>query len=146
MFYKSILAALFGLSLTGCAVYGGGYDHGYRGYDPHYSSHYYQVQRYPVHVAPRYYSHEVRRYDRRHFDHRRHDQRRYLPAPAARHYGVESRSVHRLEGRRDYRSAQPRPGWRGQHFKLDERTPRLQRRHSGSRGDGHRGRQLRRHN
>ncbi|MBS7661562.1 hypothetical protein I0D00_06295 [Pseudomonas lalucatii] len=143
MHYKSLLVALFGLSLTGCAVYGGGYDHGYRGYERHYSSNYHQVQRYPVYVVPRYHGHDLRRHDGRHFTPRRHDQRRYLPAPDARHYGVDRRSVHRLEGRRDYRSAEPRPGWRGQHFKPDERTPKLRHRHRGAGGDGYRGRQRR---
>jgi hypothetical protein len=132
MFYKSMLAALLGLSLTGCAVYGGGYDYGYRGHDRYYSNNHYQARRDPVYGVPRYYGHEGRRYDgRRHdvrrYDRRRFDKRRYLPAPPARLSRDERRSMRRIEGRRDYRSAEPRRGWRGQHLKPQERTPRYQR-------------------
>ncbi|UTW07012.1 hypothetical protein [Pseudomonas benzenivorans] len=154
MLYKYMLAAVLGLSMTGCAVYGGGYDHGYRGHDRYYPSNRYQVQRYPVYVAPRYYSHDARHYDsHRHddkrYDGRRYDQRRYLPAPSPRMLHDERRAVKRIDGRRDhrfdrrraYRSAEPRPGWRGQHLKLQERTPRYQGRHEGrhkGRRDGRR--------
>lgn len=156
MFYKTVLAALLGLSLGGCAVYGGGYghDYGYRGHDRYYSSSHYQAQRYPVYVAPRYYGYDDRRYDRRHYDERRHDQRRYLPAPPARFSSHERRYDSRHDGRyerrhdgrgRDYRAEQPRKGWSGQHFKLQERTPKYRRHDQGSQGDGRRSWE-RRHN
>lgn len=146
MFYKSTLVALLGLFLGGCAVYGGGYDHGYgyRGHDHYYSSSHYRVQRYPVYVAPRYYDYDDRRYDRRRYDGHRHDERRYLPAPPSRFSSEERRPSHRLDGRHDqrrhdYRAEQPRKGWGGQHFKPQERTPKYRRHDSDSRGDDRRG-------
>jgi hypothetical protein len=160
--YKVLLAALLGLSLTGCAVYGGGYDHAYRGHDRYYAGSSYQVQRYPVYVAPRHYGYDNRRYDRRHFDNRRHDprhfnqqrhdQRRYLPAPPARFSNHERHSGHRIDGRRDqrrhdYRDTQQRRGWNGQRFDPQERTPRYQRHDQRgdhrSRGDRRRGMDVR---
>jgi hypothetical protein len=160
--YKVLLAALLGLSLTGCAVYGGGYDHAYRGHDRYYAGSSYQVQRYPVYVAPRHYGYDNRRYDRRHFDNRRHDprrfnqqrhdQRRYLPAPPARFSNHERRSGHRIDGHRDqrrhdYRDTQQRRGWNGQRFDPQERTPRYQRHDQRgdhrSRGDRRRGMDIR---
>lgn len=154
MFYRSMLVALLGAFLGGCAVYGGGYDHGYgyRGHDRYYSSSHYQVQRYPVYVAPRYYGYDDRRYDRRRYDGHRHDQRRYLPAPSSRQFHHDRRDDRRFDRRsdrrhdmrhdqrrRDYRAEQPRKGWGGQHFKLQERTPKHQRHDKGSRGDDRRG-------
>ena len=60
MSYKSIVVALLGLSLTGCAVYGGG-GYGHRGYDRGYTTVYYRTQPYPVYVVPRYERHGIRR-------------------------------------------------------------------------------------
>jgi hypothetical protein len=160
MFYRVLLVALLGLTLTGCAVYGGGYDHAYRGHDRYYAGSSYQVQRYPVYVVPRHYGYDNRRYDRRHFDNQRydqqrfypqrHDQRRYLPAPPARFSNHERRSGHRIDGRHDqrrydYRDTQQRRGWSGRRFDPQERTPRYQRHDQGSRDDGRRGME-RRHN
>lgn len=161
--YKPILVALLGLFLTGCAVYGDGYGHRYPGYDRHYSAGHYQGQRYPVYVAPRHYRYDDRRHaipsydkrsydkrhDRRRFDAHRHDQRRYLPAPQSRHYNHDRRTGPRHEGRRDqrrqdYRAEQPRKGWSGQHFKLQERTPKYQRHDKRSRSDYRRGGERRR--
>lgn len=143
MLYKYMLAAVLGLSMAGCAVYGAGYGYGYRGYDRHYSSNHYQVQRYPVYMAPRHHKHAPYRYERRQYhqhaplryDRRHYDQRRYLPAPPARFYRDDRRAIHRIEGRRDYRSAQPRRGWHGQHLKPDQRTPRYRRWHDGRRDE-----------
>lgn len=118
MLFKSMLIALLGLFLTGCAVYGGGYGH--RGYDRHYSSTYYQVHRQPVYVVPRYQRHDGHRYydgrrhddrhdgrhDGRRYDDGRHSQHRYIPVPVPRHYQSNG---HKL--RHDYRAVQPQAGW-----------------------------------
>lgn len=161
--YKPMLIALLGLFLTGCAVYGGGYGHRYSGYDRHYSAGHYQVQRYPVYAAPRYYRDDRRqaipsydkrsygkRHDRRRHEAPRHDQRRYLPATQSRYNNQDRRSAPRHDGRRDqrrhdYRAEQPREGWSGQHFKQQGRTPKYQRQDQRSRSDNRRGWE-RRHN
>lgn len=153
MSYKSMLIALLGLSLTGCAVYGDSYDHDYRGYDRHYSSGYHnhrQVQRYPVYVAPRYYGYDDRRHDRHRYDDRRHDQRRYAPAPPPRYSNHDRRPDHRYDGRRDhrghdYRAAQPRQGWDGRHYQLQQRSPQY-RQHSNGLRNSDKHRSERRHN
>lgn len=134
MSFKSMLLAVLGLSMTGCAVYGDSYDRGYRSYDRGYYSGSNQVQRYPVYVEPRYNSYYDRRHDRyrddrRYYDNRRYvdpryDARRYAPAPPPRHYSNDRRHDRRDDYRRhDYRSPQPRPGWDGRNYQPRERTP-----------------------
>ncbi|MDH1261955.1 hypothetical protein [Pseudomonas sp. GD03944] len=130
MSFKSMLFAVLGLSMTGCAVYGDSYERDYyRSYDRGYYSGGSQVQRHPVYVEPRFNSYHDRRYDRyrddrRYYDNRPYyDQRRYAPPPPPRYYNdrrYERRDDHR---RHDYRSAQPRPGWNGRHYQPRERTP-----------------------
>jgi hypothetical protein len=136
MSYKSMLLALLVLSLSGCAVYGGGSGYGHRGYDRGHSNTYYQVQRYPVYVVPqpqRYkaYHHGGRRYD----DHR-HPSRYYVPAPKPRHY-----QTHKYQNRHDYRVMQPRAGWDGRRDRDHSRNHQQQRpqRHDAQRGGERRG-------
>ena len=99
MSYKSILLALLVLSVSGCAVYGGGSGYGHRGYDRGHSTTYYQVQRYPVYVVPqpRYKAHQ---HDGRRYDDYRQPSRYYVPAPHSRHYQV-AQPYARWDGRRD---------------------------------------------
>ncbi|WP_079202873.1 hypothetical protein [Pseudomonas sp. CC6-YY-74] len=160
--YKFMLIALLGLFLTGCAVYGDGYDHRSSGYDrPYYSGGDYRVQRYPVYVAPRHYGYEDRRHVQRRYDAPRHDQRRYLPAPQQRHFNNDRRAERRHDGRhdgrrdqrhagrhdqrgQDYRAAQQRQGWNGkrldQHDRQQRSSNRKQRDH-GSRSENRRERE-----
>ncbi|MGG5872079.1 hypothetical protein [Pseudomonas peli] len=112
MSYKSMLLALLVLSLSGCAVYGGGSGYGHRGYDRGPSTTYYQVQRYPVYVVP-----QPQRYD----DHR-HPPRYYVPAPKPRHY-----QTHKYQKRHDYRVTQPRAGWDGRRDRDHSRNHQQQR-------------------
>ncbi|MHA6492799.1 hypothetical protein ACX0MV_06055 [Pseudomonas borbori] len=120
MSYKSMLVALLGLSLTGCAVYGGEGGYGHRGYDRNHSTTYYHVQRYPVYVVPGHKRHHDYRHDRRRYDdYHRHAQRHYAPAP--HHY---------------YR-VQPRAGWDDRRHGWREHGHRQHSR--DSRRDGHRG-------
>lgn len=135
---KYLLVAFLGLSMSGCAVYGDGYDHGYRSYDRGYYSGHNHVQRYPVYVAPRYYSYDDRRYSNSHYNGRHYDQRRYVPAPPPRYYSNDRRPEYRHDRRddhrrHDYRSAQPRPGWNGRHYQMQERTPQSHRYSNGYR-------------
>ena len=82
MSYRTLLAALLFIPLSGCAVYGDGYDRGYR--DHHHSHHYYNGYRRdyspPVYVTPRYYYYDDRRHDRH-----RHDSKHYVPVPPRQH-------------------------------------------------------------
>lgn len=118
MVYKSMLIALLGLFLTGCAVYGG---HGHYGYDRYYSTDHHYIERYPVHVAPRIYYRDGYRYDgRRYYDgghrydgKRGHDGRRERHR-APRDYQPNRRHQQRFDrGRQDHRSGQPRQDWQG---------------------------------
>jgi len=136
MSYKSMLLALLVLSLSGCAVYGGGSGYGHRGYDRGHSNTYYQVQRYPVYVVPqpRYeaYHHDGRRYDEH-----RHPPRYYVPAAQPRHY--QSNQYHK---RHDYRVAQPYAGWDGRRDRDYSRNNYHQQRaqrHDAQRGGERRG-------
>jgi len=124
----SMLVALLGFSLTGCAVYGdSGYSGGYRDYDRQYYPGAYE-QRSQVYGAPRVYVYEDRRYDRRYAPPRHYSQpRHYAPPPPPRYYnqagGYDSRYHERHDrNRRDYRPA-PRPGWEGQrhHYQQQQR-------------------------
>jgi hypothetical protein len=108
MSYKSVLLALLVLSVSGCAVYGGGSGYGHRGYDRGHSSTYYQVQRYPVYVVPQPKRYKAYRHDGRHFDDRRQLPRDYVPAPQPRYY-----PSHTYSQQHDYRVAQPYAGWDG---------------------------------
>lgn len=126
MAYRSLLVTLLGLSLTGCAVYGGGYayDYGYPGYDRYYTTDHYHVERYPVYVAPRVYYRDGYRYDGRRYDDRRHDQRRYLPAPQPRLYGHDRRHDQGFDrDRQEPRAGHAGPGWQG---RPDQAQPRGQ--------------------
>jgi len=145
MSYKYLLVALLGLSMTGCAVYGDGYDHGYRNHDRGYYGGHDRVQRHPVYVAPRYYSYDDRRYSTSRYTGRHYDQRRYVPPP--RYYGNDRRPEYRRDDHRrhDYRSAQPRPGWNGRHYQLQERSPQPHRYSNTYRRDGSGYRSPRRH-
>ncbi|MFP6848723.1 MAG: hypothetical protein VCA57_08470 [Pseudomonas sp.] len=96
MSYKSIILAVLLVSLSGCAVYGGGYGH--PGYDRYYSTTYYQTQPYPVYVVPQQ-RYPAYRYDERRYAPPRH----YVPAPPPRHY-----QSYKPQGRADYRVAPPR--------------------------------------
>ncbi|TBU71835.1 hypothetical protein DNK06_23335 [Pseudomonas daroniae] len=121
MIRKSMLVALLGFLLTGCAVYGdSGYGGGYRDYDRQYypGAH---VQRSQVYGTPRVYVYEDRRYDRRYAP-----PRHYAPPPPPRYFhqpGYDSRYHSRHDrNSRDYRPA-PRPGWEGQrhHYQQQQR-------------------------
>ena len=122
MIRKSMLVALLGFLLTGCAVYGdSGYGGGYRDYDRQYypGAH---VQRSQVYGAPRVYVYEDRRYDRRYSQ-----PRHYAPPPPPRYFnqprGYDPRYQNRHDRNRgDYRPA-PRPGWEGQrhHYQQQQR-------------------------
>lgn len=119
--YKMLFSVLL-LLLSGCAVYGGGFDRSYhngqsyRYYDG-YRRDYYAP---PVYVTPRYY-----------YDDRRHQYHqappRYVPAPPPRqHYGHEQRyrdgykrheqprhDYRRDQRRHEHRSGQIQRGWEG---------------------------------
>ena len=109
MSYRTMLAALLFIPLSGCAVYGDGYDYdrGYR--DHHHSHHYYNGYRRdyspPVYVTPRYYYYDGRRHDRH-----RYDGKRYVPAPSHQH-GFERRDHQRHDG---YSRHDRRDDWRRQ--------------------------------
>jgi hypothetical protein len=107
MTYKSMLLLLLFVSLSGCAVYGGG-GYGHREYDRGQSNTYYQVQRYPVFVLPQPQRSKNYRHDGQHSDDRRYSPRYYVPAPQPRHY-----QSHTYPQRHDYRVAQPYAGWDG---------------------------------
>ncbi|MFI8744455.1 hypothetical protein ACIGKL_04775 [Pseudomonas sp. NPDC077186] len=156
MSYRTLLAALLFIPLSGCAVYGDGYDYdrGYR--DHHHSHHYYNGYRRdyspPVHVTPRYYHYDERRHDRH-----RHDSKRYVPAPPPRQQGFYQRDhkrhdgYSRHDGRRDdgrrhdgrqqhkqYQSAPSGKRWEGnrqqqvqQRYSRDDRHSRGEQRRSG---------------
>lgn len=119
MIRKSMLVALLGFSLTGCAVYD----------DSRYGNRYYERQYYPgtyverteVYGAPRFYVYEDRRLDS-HYPppgHHSRPPRHYNPPGYdPRYYGRHDRN------RRDYRPA-PRPGWEGQrHHYQQQQRPR----------------------
>lgn len=144
MAYRSMLIALLGLSLTGCAVYGDGYGYGYGHH--YYSTDYYHVDRYPVYVAPRVYYHGGYRYDgpryydgKRYYD-GRHDQRRYLPAPRAHDYKPERRHQQRFDrGRQEqHLVVPPRQGWDGRHKQLRQQAPQPRRHFQDGRSDDRR--------
>ncbi|UCJ16449.1 hypothetical protein K5Q02_22140 [Pseudomonas sp. MM211] len=126
MIRKSMLVALLGFSLTGCAVYGdSGYGGGYRDYDRQYypGAH---VQRSQVYGAPRVYVYEDRRYDSR-YDRRYSPPRHYAPPPPPRYFNQPERYDPRYQNRHDrnrgdYRPS-PRPGWEGQrhHYQQQQR-------------------------
>lgn len=116
MSYRTLIAALLFIPLSGCTVYGDGYDRGYRGH--HHSHHYYDGYRRDyspqVYVTPRYYHYDDRRYDRH-----RHDSKRYVPAPPPRHhYGHDHRyrdgHKYHQPPRHDYRCDQRRQEHRNQ--------------------------------
>ncbi|KRW59415.1 hypothetical protein [Pseudomonas sp. TTU2014-080ASC] len=77
MRYYLFLPMLLVGSLTGCAVYGGGYGHSGYDYDRSYRSGY-EVRKYPVYALPP--RHQSRYYDSRHNDYRQ-PPRRYAPPP-----------------------------------------------------------------
>nr|WP_298143006.1 hypothetical protein [uncultured Pseudomonas sp.] len=104
MSYKSIVVALLGLSLTGCAVYGGG-GYGHRGYDRGYTTVYYRTQPYPVYVVPRYERHD--NHYRQHY---------YVRAPLPPRYQSPRHS-----DRHDYRIAQPQARWDDRRGRVDDR-------------------------
>lgn len=108
MSYKSMLLALLVLSLSGCAVYGGGSGYGHRGYDRGHSNTYYQVQRYPVYVVLQPQRYKAYHHDGRRYDDHRHPSRYYLPTQKSRHY-----QAHKYQKRHDYRVLQPYAGWDG---------------------------------
>ena len=127
MIRKSMLVALLGFSLTGCAVYG----------DSRYGNRYYERQYHPgtyverteVYGAPRVYVYEDRRYDRRYPPSGHYSappRGYYAPPPPPRYYhppGYDQRYYGRHNrNRRDYRPA-PRPGWEGQrhHYQQQQR-------------------------
>ncbi|SDJ03358.1 hypothetical protein SAMN05216588_1355 [Pseudomonas flavescens] len=126
MIRKSMLVALLGFALTGCAVYGDSGYGGYRDYDRQYypGAH---VQRYETYGAPRVYVYEDRRYERRYSP-----PRYYAPPPPPRYFsqpGHDARYHGRHErNRRDYRPT-PRPGWEGQrhHYQQQPRNAPLER-------------------
>lgn len=139
MSYKSMLLALLFVSLSGCAVYGGGSGYGHRSYDRHYSTSYYQVQRYPVYVVPQQRYPAYRHDGRRHEDYRQ-PPRYYVPAPPPRHY-----QPHTYQRRHDYRAVQPRAGWDNrprEYFR--ERPQHRQERYDGRRHGGEQRRDERR--
>ena len=119
MAYKSILVALLGLSLGGCAVYGGGYGH--RGYDRSYTTVYYRAPSYPVYVVPRYERHD------KHY-------RYYAPVPLSPRYQPERHSGHR-----DYRFAQPQARWDDRRGRTNDGWRQHQQHSQGRHDDRRRG-------
>ncbi|MCZ4324034.1 hypothetical protein [Pseudomonas anguilliseptica] len=122
MSYKSMLLALLVLTLSGCAVYGGGSGYGHRGYDRGHSNTYYQVQRYPVYVVPQPQRYKAYQHDGRRYDDHRHPSRYYVPAPQPRHY-----QTHKYQKRHDYRVVQPQAGWDGRRDHYRNHQQRAQR-------------------
>jgi|GEM_PF-1365177 len=122
---KFLCVVLLSLSLGGCVAYGGG-GYGHRGYERHYSTTYYQVQRHPVYVVQYPRHKEIRYYDKRHgyhHDGRRHDdgrhsQHRYAPVPLQSQQRAPSPHKPRYQARAE----QPRSGWNAQH--QQQRTDR----------------------
>ncbi|MFV9683571.1 hypothetical protein ACNFD4_12885 [Pseudomonas sp. NY15367] len=113
--YKMLFSALF-LLLSGCAVYGDGYDrgyhHGYRYYDGYRRDHYAP----PIYVTPRYYYEDRRQ---RYYP----APPRHVPAPPPRHhYGHEQR--HR-DGYQRYH--QPRYDYRRNHGLREHQGGQVQR-------------------
>ncbi|SFJ28905.1 hypothetical protein SAMN05216206_3860 [Pseudomonas guineae] len=106
--YKTMLLALLLMSLSSCAVYGGGSGYGNHRYDRGHSNTYYQVQRYPVYVVPQPRRYQTHRHDGRRYDDHRQPPRYYAPAPQPRDY-----QARRYQKRHDYRVTQPRAGWDG---------------------------------
>ncbi|WP_343350664.1 hypothetical protein [Pseudomonas sediminis] len=104
--FKMLLSALF-LLLSGCAVYGEGYERGYhQGYRYHdgYRRDHHAP---PVYVTPRYY-----------YEDRRHQ---YYPTPP-RHYGHEQRHSGSYK-----RYDQPRHDYRRDHRRQEYRSGQIQR-------------------
>lgn len=135
MSYKSVLLALLLVSLSGCAVYGGGSGYGHRGYDRGHANTYYHVQRYPVYVMP-HPRYKVYHHDRRRYDDDRHPPRYYVPAPQPRHY-----QTHKYLKRHDYPAVQPHAGWddrRDRDYSRGHQQSR-QHRHDAPRRDDRRG-------
>lgn len=105
--HRALFSALLLLSLTGCAVYGGGYGHRDGHVYRHYDGYRYDYRSQPVYVVPRY-QHE------RHRDYRP-DARRYVPVPppprqhgqVRRHHDGYSRQE---RPRQDYRRHDQRAG------------------------------------
>ncbi|MDX1297347.1 MAG: hypothetical protein R3260_03765 [Pseudomonas sp.] len=108
MSYRAMLVAMLLVSLSGCAVYGGGSGYSHRGYDRGHSNTYYQVQRYPVYVVPQPQRYRAYRHDGRYYEDHRQPPRHYAPAPQSRHY-----QAHRYQKQHDYRVTPPRAGWDG---------------------------------
>ena len=120
--YKMLFSALL-LMLSGCAVYGDGYDrgyhhgHGYRYYDGHRRDYY---------PPPRYY-----------YEERRHNYYpappRYVPAPPPRHqYGHDRRY------RDGYKHQQPRHDYRRDQRRQEHRSGQIQRGWEAGRNTQHR--------
>lgn len=112
MLNKALLSALLVLSLTGCAVYGGGYDRGYQhGHNYRYHDGYRRdYHSPPVYVVPR------------HYDNRRHDARGYAPPPPPRYHGYQQPRDQRWqhqppkhEPRRSYHAPRQHQPSAGQH-------------------------------
>ncbi len=110
--YKMLFSALL-LLLSGCAVYGGGYDRGYHNGHAYrhvdgYRRDYYAP---PVYVTPRYYYEDRRQ-------HYYSAPPRYVPAPPPRHqYGHDQRQrdgyKHYDQPRHDYRRDSRRQEYHG---------------------------------
>ena len=123
--YKTMLLALLLMSLSGCAVYGGGSGYGDHRYDRVHSSTYYQVQRYPVYAVPQPHRYKAYRHDGRRYDDHRQPPRYYAPAPQPRDY-----QAHRYQKRHDDRAPQPRASWGGhaeRNFSRSHQASRQQR-------------------
>lgn len=130
MIYKSMLVVvLLFVSLSGCAVYGGG-GYAHREYNRGQSNTYYQVQRYPVYVLPQPQRYSNYRYGGRHSDDRRYSPRYYEPAPHPRHY-----QSHTYPQRHDYRVVHPYAGWDG---RRDRDSSRSHKQRNAARHDGER--------
>lgn len=125
--YRTLIAVLSLLLLSGCTVYGNGYERGYSRYPSHhYHSGYRRDYVQPVYITPRYYYHDEHRYDRH-----RHDGKRY--SPALRYQGIERRhlpqheSYSRREGRQMHKQYQAAPSgkhWQGNRQQQSQRYSR----------------------
>jgi hypothetical protein len=113
--HKMLLSALF-LLLSGCAVYGGGYD---RGYHNGHGYRYHDAYRRDYYPTPRYY------YDDRRPRYYHPAPPRHVPAPPPPSYHYGHQQHHRVD---DKRHQQPRHDYRRDPQRQEHRGGKVQQR------------------